>query len=305
MLLILLSLSGKVNKVMLEICNIKKLYKTKKAIEEISFKVNDGEVVALIGKNGAGKTTILNSIAGYIYPTVGEIKFNGKNILIENEIKKRFGILIDANFFDYLNVNDNLMLLLKSSGVYDKEYSQKMIDSILEQVGLIEQKYKKVKSFSFGMKQRLGLAQALIMDIDFLMLDEPFVGLDPVGKELFKSIIKTKAKKDKIGVLFSSHDLADIEDICDRVVMIREGKIIYNNVFNKQKKYCLSLKSDVKLSSELEQLVSSGKLTIDNLTAIWEDKELIDILLKNNEIQEAGFDDLTVYENSLIELFNE
>ena len=291
--------------IMLEICSIDKNYKEKRAIENISFNVNEGEVVALIGKNGAGKTTILNSIAGYIFPSAGEIYFNGTNILKDGEIRKKFGVLIDANFFDYLNVNDNLKLLLKASDINDKEFSQKMIDKILEQVGLLDQKYKKVKSFSFGMKQRLGLAQALIMDIDFLMLDEPFVGLDPVGKELFKDIIRSKAKKDKKAVLFSSHDLSDIEDICDRVVMIKEGKIVYNDVFKKQKKYCMQLSKNIIITQELQKIIDEKRLRVENNKLYWDEKQLVNLLLKNSEIHEAHIEDIFVFENSLFDLFND
>ena len=154
---------------MIEIKNLSKKYKEKEAVKDITFRINDGEIVALLGKNGAGKTTIMNSIAGNIFPTTGDILFDNVSIIDGADHRTRFGILIDANFFDYLNVNENLYLLLKAQGIVDKQKACVLINQILKKVGLYDQKYKKVKSFSFGMKQRLGLAQALITDINFLM----------------------------------------------------------------------------------------------------------------------------------------
>lgn len=216
---------------MLEIRQLTKHYGERQILFDVDFNVKPGEIVALLGKNGAGKTTIMNCIAGIIQPSGGDILFEGRTLLPESPDRARFGILISAVFFDYLNVEQNLQLLLRANGFRDKVDNRRRIDEILELVGLATQKRKKVRSFSFGMKQRLGLAQALMHDADFLMLDEPLVGLDPLGKELFKDALVREAKENNKAVLFSSHDLPDVSDICDRVVMIKQGAVVFDGPY--------------------------------------------------------------------------
>lgn len=288
---------------MIEIKNLSKKYKEKEAVKDITFRINDGEIVALLGKNGAGKTTIMNSIAGNIFPTTGDILFDNVSIIDGADHRTRFGILIDANFFDYLNVNENLYLLLKAQGIVDKQKACVLINQILKKVGLYDQKYKKVKSFSFGMKQRLGLAQALITDINFLMLDEPFVGLDPIGKELFKDVIKTMAKDKHIPVLFSSHDLADVEDICDRVVMIQDGVVIYNDIYNKYKKYTFVFDDIIPLNKELQEEVNNGRLLIKDNAITFSDTHFFELIKEGSMFGQLKLKDISVDENSLLQLF--
>ena len=128
--------------------------------------------------------------------------------------------MIEPQFLDYISAEENLKLLSKLAGWK----STTRIKELLEKTELYDSRKKKVKEFSFGMKQRLGLCQCLLTKVGFLILDEPFVGLDPVGKEIFKRTILDMAHEQNIPVLFSSHDLDDVDEICDRVVMISTGK---------------------------------------------------------------------------------
>jgi len=219
---------------LLEIKNLKKKYGEFEALKGLNFSVNAGEIVALLGKNGAGKTTLLNSIAGYIFPTSGDILYKGETLLKSENRLNEFGILIEPTFIPYLNAHDNLDILLKITGIYDGEEN---IDELLAEVGLKNKTREKTRAYSFGMKQRLGLAQALLNKPQFLILDEPFVGLDPIGKEIFKNIIIQKAREEKVGILFSSHDLEDVEEICDRIVLIDGGEKKFDGVMEYTKTY--------------------------------------------------------------------
>lgn len=225
---------------LLEIKNLKKKYGEFEALKGLNFSVNAGEIVALLGKNGAGKTTLLNSIAGYIFPTSGDILYKGETLLKSENRLNEFGILIEPTFIPYLNAHDNLDILLKITGIYDGEEN---IDELLAEVGLKNKKREKTRAYSFGMKQRLGLAQALLNNPQFLILDEPFVGLDPIGKEIFKNIIIRKAREEKVGVLFSSHDLEDVEEICDRIVLIDSGEKKFDGVMEYTKTYVIEYSS--------------------------------------------------------------
>lgn len=283
---------------MLEVKSLCKKYNNKIAIDGVSFSVNAGEIVALIGANGAGKTTIMNSIAGIIHSTSGDIYYKERDLLKNPNLLSEFGILINATFIDYLNVEENLKLLMQASNL--SRLDTKSIETVLTMVGLENVRKKKVKSFSFGMKQRLGLAQALLSDIKFLMLDEPFVGLDPLGKEIFKNTIVEMAHTEKKGVLFSSHDLKDVEDICDRIVMIKDGKVVFDDVFSKKKRILLTLNEHI---SGVETLKKMNVKIVNNIIIIIDDVRLLGPIV--NEVSKySEIIDIKIQENDLIDLFN-
>lgn len=222
----------------LSVSNLTKSYRDKTALDNFTMEVGAGQIVALIGENGAGKTTLLNAICDFIRPTSGEILFNGKNLKEEKSFLKRLGILIEPSFLDYLTAEENLQYLMKLSG---GNKSDKKIEDLLNKTELYESRKKKVKTFSFGMKQRLGLCQSLLTDVNMLIFDEPFVGLDPIGKDLFKKVIKNIAHIEGVPVLFSSHDLDDVDEICDRVIMIRGGKKTMDRELLRRKTYILQI----------------------------------------------------------------
>lgn len=230
----------------LSIHNLTKRYKNKIALNDFSMEVMSGEIVALIGENGAGKTTLLNSICGFIRPTSGSISFKGI-VGEEEKTLDKIGILIEPNFLDYLTAEENLQYL---SVLSENRKNNALIEKLLQKTELFESKKKKVKTFSFGMKQRLGLCQSLLTDVELLIFDEPFVGLDPVGKELFKKVILDKAHKEKIPVLFSSHDLDDVEEICDRVVMIRKGKKVLDQELVREKTFVLKIDGNISIEEK-------------------------------------------------------
>lgn len=282
---------------LLEIRNLKKSYGDFEALKGVDFKVDAGEIVALLGKNGAGKTTLLNSIAGNIFPTEGNIIYKGDTLLKDNSKLNEFGILIEPTFIPYMNAYENLEILEKTA---ELEMTEGKIDNLLKSVGLEKKTKEKTKAFSFGMKQRLGLAQALINDPEFLILDEPFVGLDPIGKNIFKKILVEKAHREKVGILFSSHDLEDVEEICDRIVLIDSGEKKFDGVMEYSKKYVIQCEKIPEKESFREIDVKT------NDRSIWVER-LEDLNIVLNRLVELGIGvlDLDIERKTLYDLFED
>lgn len=255
---------------MIEIINLSKKYDEKLVIKEISFSVNKGEIVGLIGKNGAGKSTILKSIAGLLQYNEGEILYNNVNCKQNPSVIQDFGILIDCGFLDYVSAYDNLKLLYQLDSRHTRQDVGRVINEAFELVGLEHVKRKRVKTYSFGMKQRLGLAQAIINAQSFIMLDEPFIGLDPIGKDIVKKAILKKAREENYGILFSSHDLEDVAEICDRIVMIDNGVCVYNDIIKHEQEYRIYLEEMSKLEKlkKFEEQLPYFKLWQDSLSFV-------------------------------------
>ena len=232
---------------LLQVQNVTKRYGDKIALNDFSMDICPGEIVALIGENGAGKTTLLNTICGYIRPSAGQVQYKVENIIEKPLTIREFGILIEPQFLDYISAEENLRLL--SQLVNRKQDTR--IKELLEKTELYSNRKKKVKEFSFGMKQRLGLCQCLLTEVSFLILDEPFVGLDPIGKEIFKQTIMDIAHKQNVPVLFSSHDLDDVDEICDRLVMISNGNKQLDHPLEHKQTYTVKIESTI--SDDIKQ----------------------------------------------------
>ncbi len=213
----------------LEITNLKKtfhsnfLIKKYRILKGIDISVEAGEIYGFLGPNGAGKTTTIKCIMGLLFPDEGEILING---LPADTIdaRRQIGFLPEnPYFYDYLNASE---LLYFSASLYaiPAAAARERIDRLIQQVGLAGHERLKLRKFSKGMIQRLGMAQALIQDPDFLILDEPFSGLDPIGRKEFRDLILNLKEQGKT-IFFSSHILQDMEMMVDRVGIIINGKI--------------------------------------------------------------------------------
>ena len=206
----------------LEVNNLNKTYKNFKAIDDISFQVNKGDIYGFLGPNGAGKSTTLRMILGLIKPNSGEIKLNGSLINFKNKkYLNNIGALIERpDFYKNLSAYQNLKILYSMSRINNP----KIIHDVLHEVDLFDRKDDKVGSYSQGMKQRLGIAQTLLHNPQVIILDEPSNGLDPQGQADMRELI-LKINKDKgITVIISSHILAEIEKIANRMIVINKGK---------------------------------------------------------------------------------
>lgn len=289
---------------LLQITDLSKCYKEKKALNQVSLSVEEGEIVALIGKNGAGKTTLMNLIASIISPSGGEIKYKDIDLLKNPSYLSEFGILITAEFLDYLNTYENLKNLMLASGIKKKKQIDNTIEEVLGLVGLAAQKEKRVKTFSFGMKQRLGFAQTLLSPNRFLILDEPFVGMDPLGKEMMKNVILKKAREEGVGILFSSHDLTDVEEICDRIVMISSGEKIYDGPFTQEQQYEIMISGNV-IKDNLFQLIPNTKdIQIFSDKVILKNKADLDLVMRAFVQNKITIKDLNVIGSSLYDFFD-
>lgn len=210
----------------LKVSNLTKKIKKIQIIKEISFDIKQGEIVGFLGPNGSGKTTTLRMIVGLSKPTSGEITINGYS-LKKDFVKamSNVGCIIEGpDLYDYMSGYKNLELL----GSMSKGVTKKDIDEAVELVGMGKRIHDKVEVYSMGMKQRVGLAQALIHKPKLLILDEPTNGLDPQGIHEFRDIVKKLAKEKGISVLISSHLISEIQLMCDRVSIINNGSVIKN-----------------------------------------------------------------------------
>lgn len=207
------------------------------SLENATFTIEEGDIIGLVGKNGSGKSTLLKILAKSHNPTEGNVFFNGRDIFKEDNILKDFGIMIEPVFFPQISVEENLKLYLK---IHKKEQYQDNIEKILKLVGLWEAKDRKPIDFSFGMKQRTALALALVTEPQFVLLDEPFVGLDPIGVKNLLEILKQWSKVNKTSMIISSHQLAELEDLCTRYLFIESG-IIDDKISTEQNSIIIEL----------------------------------------------------------------
>lgn len=201
--------------------NLTKVYGEKKAADNINLHVKKGEVYGLIGRNGAGKTTILKMICGLSNPTSGSFAFMGKTG--HSAEMNKIGSLIESpGLFPKLSAYQNVKLKCLSLGKNDSGY----VESLLEQVGLSDVGNKPTQSFSLGMKQRLGIAIALVGDPEFVILDEPINGLDPQGIAEMRGIINRLSKEKGMTVIVSSHILDELVKVADSFGIINDGQLI-------------------------------------------------------------------------------
>lgn len=210
---------------MIEVTNLTKKFGPHTAVNNISFTVNDGEVVGFLGPNGAGKTTTMNIMTGFMSSTYGSVKINGYDILEDPEkAKKKLGYLPDVPpVYADMTVKEYLSFVCELKGV-KKPDRNSMIDKILNTVGLNDVFKRLIGNLSKGYKQRVGLAQALIGNPEVLILDEPTVGLDPKQIIEMRQLIKSLGKDHT--VILSSHILSEVSAICDRVIIINKGEIV-------------------------------------------------------------------------------
>lgn len=214
------------------------------ALSDVSFSIQQGRFVGLIGPNGAGKSTTIKCLLELIFPDKGEILFFGEKFSLKHRAK--IGFLPERPFFqEFLSGVEFLRLHWDLSGKPRAKFSSKCAE-VLDLVKLTHAKDKKLKDYSKGMLQRIGIAQALICEPEFLILDEPMSGLDPDGRILIKQILRELREK-KFSVLMSSHLLEDVEELCDDLLIIHAGKVEYSGEVQTFKKNYDSLEEAYRL----------------------------------------------------------
>ncbi|MCC5423008.1 ABC transporter ATP-binding protein [Clostridium botulinum] len=225
--------------------NLSKKYKKDFVVNSVNISIKRGEIYGFIGENGAGKTTFIRMITGLVAPTNGEIKLFSREKGDElDNVRKRIGALIERPaFYPYMTAYENLEAFRIEKGIPGKE----CIDKILKSVGLYEDRNKKLKNFSLGMKQKLALAIALLGDPEFLILDEPINGLDPMGIKEVRELLKKLNKEKNITMLISSHILGELYQLANCYGIIHKGKLMEQITLKELDEKCkrsLSIKVD-------------------------------------------------------------
>jgi ABC-type multidrug transport system ATPase subunit len=238
----------------IEISRLTKRFKDVLAVNELDFEVHRGDVFGFLGPNGAGKSTTIRMLLSLISPTSGTIKIFNKT-LQENrrEILANVGAIVEKpDFYQYLPAIKNLEILAKISG---KEVTRKRIFELLELVGLQDRANSRVKTYSHGMKQRLGIAQALLHNPELIVLDEPTTGLDPQGMKEIRDLIIRLSKEENKTIFLSSHILSEIEIVANRMIIINKGsKIVEGEVSE------LLNSSTLKVTFEVEDTAAVIKI---------------------------------------------
>jgi len=201
-----------------------KQYGEQKAVDRLQMNVRQGQIYGFLGQNGAGKTTTIRMLLGLIKPTAGRIELFGESLAErQKEILKRVGAIVEVSgFYENLTASENLLINAKLMGVHKKT----AIYDALEIVGLHRETKKLVGKYSLGMKQRLGIARAILHHPELLVLDEPTNGLDPMGIKEIRKLIKSLSEERRMTILISSHILFEVEQLADQIGIIHEGKLL-------------------------------------------------------------------------------
>ncbi|MDQ0185678.1 ABC transporter ATP-binding protein [Cytobacillus kochii] len=263
-----------------------KKVKGKVLVTNVNLHIKKGEIYGFLGQNGAGKTTIMKMLTGLIHPSSGEIALFGER-LTENKKSglKRVGSIIEYPlFYEHLTARENLQLHCEYLGFYD----QKAITQALDMVHLKGIEGKKVKDFSLGMKQRLGIGRAIITKPELIVLDEPTNGLDPIGIKDMRDLIRMLNKEYGMTFLLSSHILGEMEQVVDRIGVIRDGQLVNEvtlaDIRKQQTEYIEIVTSNVEKSVyllEYELGITNMKIIEDNRIRIY------DLILSPSEISKA------------------
>lgn len=267
---------------MIQISNISKKYKDFFAVNDVSMKLEAGQVYGLVGKNGAGKSTLFKLILGLAQANQGSVQINGSSNIQElNNEKKSIGFYMGASFYPYLNAQDNLKYVATMKNIK----SQEEIDRVLKLVDLYGVK-KPFKSFSLGMKQRLGIANALLGDPEIVMLDEPINGLDPQGILEIRKIISDLGRIHNKTVVVSSHILSELELVADRFGIIDHGILLkeFDKEDNRNENQSVQLRTNnnalaMEVLNHLNPQVLEDRIF---LPLVILDNQDIQLLLNNN-----------------------
>ena len=264
--------------------SLNKVIKRKQILRDVSFELNEGEILGFIGPNGAGKTTTIKLVLGLQSITKGTVKINGYDIKEDfvKAIEKVGAIVENPDFYMYLSGRKNLELVAR---MY-KGIDSKRIDEVVKLVGLENRINDKVSRYSLGMRQRLGIAQSILNKPKLLILDEPTNGLDPEGIKELRDFLVKLAKEEKMAIFISSHNLAELESFCTKICIIKNGEIIENTSID-----------EIKSKSNGEEKIYSIEI---NDTKLLEINEKIDIINNNKFTLSAKKENIPAFVEMLV-----
>lgn len=271
----------------LECKNLKKTIGKKEILKSVSLEICEGDILGFIGPNGAGKTTTIKLILGLQKITSGTVKINGFSVQTEFESAiKRVGTIVEnPDLYMYMSGYENLKMISNLYGGITKE----RIEEVIKLVGLENRIKDKVSKYSLGMRQRLGIAQAILHKPNLLILDEPTNGLDPEGIKQVKDLLTKLAREEKMAILISSHNLLELESFCNKITIIKNGKIVENTTIKEAKQidkdasYIFEVNdsdSAIKLIKEKSKKLSNTEIEV--IVSKEQIPEIIAELVKNN-----------------------
>lgn len=289
------------NEIILKTNNLTKKYKEFIALDNVNLSISKGDIYGLIGRNGAGKTTLMKIITTLSNKTAGEFELFGKKDNNLTETKRRIGCLIEnPAFFPNLSAVNNLKYYAIQKGIVDN----KQIDEAIELVGLSEAKNKKFKTYSLGMKQRLGIAFAILDNPDFIILDEPINGLDPIGISELRDLFKKLNLEKNITILISSHILNELYQVSNKLCIIEKGKVIKEITKEQLDEECskcivIKTKETSKVAVILEEQLKTKNYKIIDNTEI----RLYDYLENSSKVNKTliknDIDIISLYESGI------
>ena len=271
--------------------NLVKRYGEKVAVDHFSLNIKEGEILGLLGPNGSGKTTTIKLILGLQKITSGEVKINGYDIKrdFEKAIERVGTIVENPDLYMYMSGLENLKIIAR---LY-KNVDQKRVEEVIKLVGLENRIKDKVSKYSLGMRQRLGIAQAILHKPNLLILDEPTNGLDPEGIKQLRDLLTKLAKEEKMAILISSHNLAELESFCNKVSIIQNGEIIETSTLEEAKRVDGKMIYEIELDSTagVEKILDNSALEHikeDNLQQKQDTREISKQESKNVEIIDSN-----------------
>ncbi|NGM85083.1 ABC transporter ATP-binding protein [Paenibacillus sp. 7124] len=254
-----------------------KRYRGRNAVDHLNLSINQGDIYGFLGPNGAGKTTTIRMLLGLIAPSEGQVRVFGKDLRKDRlDILRRIGSLVESpSYYGHLSAVDNLEAIRRILGA-----PKRRIAEVLDIVSLTGEEKRPVKGFSLGMKQRLGIAAALLGSPELLILDEPTNGLDPAGIQEMRSLIMSLPKEHGITVLVSSHLLSEIEQMAGTVGIIRQGRMVYQNTIAQLRQ---------RSAGEMRLVVSEPEAALEEAS-----RRGCDGMLRTGELRFSGMDDARV-----------
>lgn len=265
---------------MLKVENVTKFYGDVKAVDNLSFTINNGEIFGLLGVNGAGKTTTFRMIMGLLTPTDGKITLNGKKL--DYDLCEKIGFLTEErSLLTKLTVKEQVVYYGTLKGMKESEILKKL-DYWLDRFGVSDYKERKLKELSKGNQQKIQFITSIIHEPDLLVLDEPFTGLDPINVEMFMSVIREFKDKGKM-IIFSSHRMEHVEMFCEKLVILKKGKTMLSGALKEIKKEyrkkTIRINGDISLEDlkSISGVTSATKENLDIIVKIESDEYISDV----------------------------
>ncbi len=270
---------------MIKAVNLTKKFKSTLAVNNLNLEINGGEVFGCLGHNGAGKTTAMRLILGLLKPSSGQALVWGKPLSKHPELRQKVGVLLENDgMYDNLTATENLEYYAR---LFMVDNRQNKIKRALEFAGLTERMNERAGTFSKGMRRKLGLVRAILHDPEILLLDEPSAGLDPEVQKMVRELIMNLAKEQNMLILLNSHDLDEVERICDRIAILQRGEIVACDSLESLQHNSKEPSCEITLSGTQQASAAKSVLsTLEYVTRINVNEKRVTVSLNQDRVSE-------------------